>query len=54
MWGRFESTKDSRRIDPSSHLSLNKDAPVPRAVERAERILCRPVPVGLHHQYSRI
>src|ERR1700761_6110878 len=26
-----------------THLSLNKDAPVPRAVERAGHILCRPV-----------
>jgi transposase InsO family protein len=36
-----------------THLSLNKDAPVPRAVERAGRILCRPVLGGLHHQYVR-
>jgi transposase InsO family protein len=36
------------------HLSLNKDAPVPRAVERAGHILCRPILGGLHHQYSRI
>jgi hypothetical protein len=35
-------------------LSLNKDAPVPRAVERAGHILCRPILGGLHHQYSRI
>jgi hypothetical protein len=26
-----------------THLSLNKDAPVPRAVERAGHILCRPI-----------
>jgi hypothetical protein len=26
-----------------THLSLEKDAPVSRAVERAGRILCRPV-----------
>jgi transposase InsO family protein len=37
-----------------THLSLNKDAPVPRAVERAGHILCRPILGGLHHQYSRI
>jgi transposase InsO family protein len=37
-----------------THLSLNKDAPAPRAVERAGRILCRPVLGGLHHQYVRI
>ena len=33
---------------------LEKDAPVSRAVERAGRILCRPILAGLHHQYARI
>jgi transposase InsO family protein len=37
-----------------THLSLNKYAPAPRAVERAGHILCRPVLGGLHHQYARI
>jgi transposase InsO family protein len=37
-----------------THLSLEKDAPVSRAVERAGRILCRPILGGLHHQYTRI
>src|ERR1022692_4075922 len=37
-----------------THLSLEKDAPVSRAVERAGRILCRPILGGLHHQYARI
>ena len=37
-----------------THLSLEKDAPISRAVERAGRILCRPVLGGLHHQYVRI
>ena len=37
-----------------THLSLNKDAPAPRAVERAGHILCRPVLGGLHHRYVRI
>src|SRR4029077_13110158 len=32
-----------------AHLSLNKDAPAPRAVERTGHILSRPG--GLHHQY---
>jgi hypothetical protein len=35
-------------------LSLNKDAPVPRAVETAGRIICHPILGGLHHQYTRI
>jgi transposase InsO family protein len=37
-----------------THLSLNKDAPVSRAVDRAGHILCRPILGGLHHQYARI
>jgi transposase InsO family protein len=37
-----------------THLSLEKDTPVSRAVERSGRILCRPVLGGLHHQYIRI
>jgi hypothetical protein len=37
-----------------THLSLNKDAPAPHAVERAGHILCQPVAGGLRHQYGRI
>jgi hypothetical protein len=37
-----------------THLSLNKDAPVPRGAERARNIACRPILGGLHHQYARI
>ena len=37
-----------------THLSMEKDAPVPRAVERAGHINCRAVLGGLHHQYVRI
>ena len=37
-----------------THLSLEKDAPVSRAVDRPGRILCRPTLGGLHHQYARI
>lgn len=37
-----------------THLSLKKDAPVSRHVERAGRILCCPVLGGLHHQDVRI
>jgi transposase InsO family protein len=40
--------------DARTHLSLNKDAPVPRAAETAGRITCRPILGGLHHQYARI
>ena len=37
-----------------THLSLDKDAPIPRAVETIDRILSRPVVGGLHHEYVRI
>jgi len=37
-----------------THLSLSKDAPVPRAIGTVGHILCRPVLGGLHHQYVRI
>jgi hypothetical protein len=37
-----------------THLSLEKDAPVSRAVKLAGTILCRPILGGLHHQYVRI
>ena len=36
------------------HLSLDEDAPVSRAVDRAGHILCRLILGGLHHQYVRI
>jgi len=37
-----------------THLSLNKDAPVPRAVQAIGRILPTPILGGLHHHYVRI
>jgi hypothetical protein len=37
-----------------THLSLNKDAPVPRAVQTFGRIQPTPILGGLHHQYVRI
>jgi transposase InsO family protein len=37
-----------------THLSLDKDAPVSRTIERTGHVLCRPVLGGLHHHYARI
>jgi hypothetical protein len=37
-----------------THLSLHKDAPIPRAVQTVGRTLAMPVLGGLHHQYVRI
>ena len=37
-----------------THLSLDKDAPVTRAVAKAGRTIARPILGGLHYQYARI
>jgi len=37
-----------------THLSLNKDAPVPREVQGVGPIFAKPHLGGLHHQYVRI
>ena len=35
------------------HLSLNKDSPGHRPVQRYGTIVCMPILGGLHHQYCR-
>ena len=37
-----------------THLSLDKDAPVSRAIQTIGPIFARPVLGGFHHQYVRI
>ena len=37
-----------------THLSLDKDTPIPRAVQGDGRIFAKPYLGGLHHQYIRI
>ena len=37
-----------------THLSLNKDAPIPRAVQTVGQTLAVPILGGLHHQYIRV
>ena len=37
-----------------THLSLNKDAPIPRELQGVGRIFAKPHLGGLHHQYVRI
>jgi hypothetical protein len=42
------------KIAMSPYLSLNKDAPLPRAVQATRHIVSLPILGGLHHQYCRI
>ena len=37
-----------------THLSLKKDAPIPRDVQGAGRVLALPILGGLHHRYVRV
>jgi len=37
-----------------THLALQKDAPLHRAVQRSGAIIAIPVLAGLHHQYVRM
>ena len=38
----------------STHLSLAKDAPISRPIERFGRVTAEPMVGGLHHRYARI
>jgi hypothetical protein len=46
----YQSYYNERR----THLSLNKDSPLPRAVQLGCLITSNPVLGGLHHQYCQI
>jgi transposase InsO family protein len=37
-----------------THLSLGKDAPAHRPIQRLGQVVARPILDGLHHQYCRI
>lgn len=37
-----------------THLSLSKDTPLGRPIERIGRIVAQPMIGGLHHRYVRI
>ena len=37
-----------------THLALQKDAPLHRAVQRSDVVVAIPILSGLHHQYVRI
>ena len=40
--------------DTRTHLSLHKDTPLGRAVQRYGNIAATPILSGLHHRYARI
>ena len=42
------------RVKSRTHLSLNKDALLRRAVQRSGAVIAIPVLGGLHHRYARI
>jgi hypothetical protein len=37
-----------------THLALEKDAPLRRAIQRCGAIITTPILSGLHHRYARI
>jgi len=37
-----------------THLSLKKDAPIPRDAQKVGRVLALPILGGLHHRYVRV
>ena len=37
-----------------THLSLGKDAPTPRPIQRLGPLVARPILGGLHHEYCRM
>jgi hypothetical protein len=56
LGGSITYRADQRR-DPvpiNTHLSLNEDAPLPRAVQAVGLILPTPILGGLHRHYVRI
>jgi hypothetical protein len=40
--------------DTRTHLSLDKDSPGHRSIQRRGKVLARPILGGLHHEYCRI
>jgi hypothetical protein len=44
----------SYRNDARTHLSLNKDTPIPRTIQTRGRVISQLILGGLHHQYARI
>jgi hypothetical protein len=51
---RIPRTSAAYYNDVRTHLSLKKNSPLPRAVQRIGQITALPLLGGLHHQYARI
>ena len=51
---RIVSMYASYYNEARTHLSLGKDAPISRPIERFGRIIAEPMVGGLHHRYARI
>ena len=45
---------DAKLFDCRTHLSLKKDAPIPRDAQSVGRVLALPILGGLHHRYVRV
>ena len=51
---RIMSMYASYYNETRTHLSLGKDAPISRPIERFGRVIAEPMVGGLHHRYARI
>jgi transposase InsO family protein len=51
---RIVSLYASYYNEARTHLSLTKDAPISRPIERFGRLIAEPMVGGLHHRYARI
>jgi hypothetical protein len=50
-----ERSADARYYNEArTHLSLAKDAPISRPIERFGRVIAEPMVGDLHHRYARI
>jgi hypothetical protein len=52
--GRTVSKYASCYNEARTHLSLGKDAPISRPIERFGHVIAEPMVGGLHHRYARI
>ena len=51
---RIMSMYASYYNEARTHLSLGKDAPISRPIERFGCVIAEPMLGGLHHRYARI